>query len=154
MPPFDRPLLCLPHQEAAQRRFRPESIIREAPPPPPPCNPYRSRGFLFPARQCCAIKEETDRAQSIANITLQRIQNFHRTEGHDRLLRGAVDGLRHALRAIQTRAFSCRPPHNKKPRGCGGRSPRRSVERVCSSGTLTAGQAFQLGSRGSPSIQR
>src|SRR5215469_8026961 len=37
---------------------------------------------------------------------------------------GAVIGLCHALRAIQTTAFSRRPPDNKKPRGCGGRSPR------------------------------
>lgn len=74
-------------------------------------------------------KERTDRVQSIVKITLQGTQSFHLK---DQLWRSAVAGLLHALRAIQTTAFSRRPPDNKKPRGCRGRSPRRSVERVCS----------------------
>src|SRR5215472_11414390 len=76
--------VSMPASRSGSRRFEPESIIREAPPLlPHSCNPYTPRGPLY--KRC--EKERTDRVQSIANITLRRIQNFHRTEGHDRLRR-------------------------------------------------------------------
>lgn len=51
--------------------------------------------------------------------------------------------VRDALRAVQTATPSRCPSDNQEPRGCRGRSSRRSAERVCSHGGLRGQMQFR-----------